>query len=151
MRKKQYLFIAFFSASAMMACNSNVPKSNEGNLLINQVPANVDSEMTVLMREMYYNFEIIKDSIVAGKTVDRILFNDVRRTHWASPTDSTIMGPAFEGMTVDFLDKVDSLLLEEVNKEMYFNLTVQACLNCHQEFCPGPMGKITKLLIKPKR
>ena len=151
MRKKQYLFIAFFSASAMMACNSNVPKSNEGNLLINQVPANVDSEMTVLMREMYYNFEIIKDSIVAGKTVDRILFNDVRRTHWASTTDSTIMGPAFEGMTVDFLDKVDSLLLEEVNKEMYFNLTVQACLNCHQEFCPGPMGKITKLLIKPKR
>ena len=133
-----------------MACNSNVSKSNDGNVQINKVPTNATSEMTVLMREMHDNFEVIRDSIVAGKTVDRILFNNVRRTHWASPTDSTILGPAFEGKAVDFLDKVDSLLLEKVNKEMYFNFTVQACLNCHQEFCPGPIEKVKKLLIQPK-
>jgi len=45
--------MAFFSASIVMACNSNVSKSNDGNVQINKVPTNATSEMTVLMREMH--------------------------------------------------------------------------------------------------
>jgi hypothetical protein len=149
--KKQYIFLVFCAAIVFIACNSNQTDSNSQDVVITEGVANEDSEMTLLMREMYDNFSIVKDSIVAGQNIDRSLFNEVHRIHRAAPTDVTIMGPTFEGLATIFIDRVDSLLLAEDNKQMYFNITIQACVGCHQEFCPGPLDKINRLVINPKQ
>ena len=149
--KKQHILLVFFAAIVLVACNSNQPKSTNEEVAITEGAANKDSEMTLLMREMYDNFVIVRDSILAGNNIDRALFNEIHRTHRATPTDSTIMGPTFEGLATNFLDRVDTLLLAEENEEMYFNIAVQACIGCHQEFCPGALDKIQKLIIEPKR
>lgn len=149
--RKQYLFIAFIAAVAIVACNTGQPEAPNNNAIIKEGKSAKDSEMTLLMRKMYNNYVMLKDSIVNGNTIDRGLFSEVHRIHRAVPTDSTIMGPVFEGMATSYLNTVDSLLLADSKHEMYFNISVQSCLGCHQEYCPGPMDKIKKLTIKPKQ
>ncbi|MDA9563731.1 hypothetical protein N9R81_03525 [Flavobacteriales bacterium] len=149
--RKQYLFIAFIATIAILACNTGQQEKSSNNTIITESKSNSDSEMTLLMRTMFNNYVTLKDSIINGNSIDRGLFSEVHRIHRAVPTDSTIMGPVFEGMATNYLNTVDSLLLAESKHEMYFNISVQSCLGCHQEFCPGPMDKIKKLTIKPKQ
>lgn len=149
--KKQHIFLIFFTAIALIACNSNHSKEDSKETTVTEGVVNTDSEMTLLMREMHDNFAIVRDSIMQGKNIDRSLFSEIHRTHRATPTDSTIMGAPFEAMATSFLVNVDSLLLSEENKEMYFNISVQSCIGCHQAFCPGPVDKIKKLFIEPIR
>ncbi|MBL4652606.1 MAG: hypothetical protein JKY53_07035 [Flavobacteriales bacterium] len=146
--KKQHIIILFFATILIIACNS---KQQKEEIKTTKEGANTDSEMTLLMREMHNNFAVVRDSIMAQKNIDRARFNEIHGVHMAIPTDSTIMGAVFEGMATSFLEAVDSLILGEQNKEMYFNITVQSCIGCHQEFAPDSKDKIKELFIEPKQ
>lgn len=148
--KKSYIVLFIAAVGLLFACNSN-DSSTEVVEISTPDKVNDDSEMTLLMRTIYDNYLILKDSIEQGKAIDRSLFNEVHRIYASTPTDSTILGPVFEGFEKNYLNTVDSFLLAESNKEMYFNISVQACISCHMEFCPGPLEKIKKLQIKPKQ
>ena len=145
MRKTSLFIFALFAV--FVACNSS--ESDENAVEKDVFEVEKSSELAVYMQTAFVNYESIKDSLKNKGIVNNELFYNIRAIHQATPTDTTIKGPVFDGLAANFLSTVDSFLLASDNKEMYFNISVDACLSCHMEMCPGPTEKIKGLYIKP--
>ncbi len=68
----------------------------------------------------------------------------------STPTKPDVGGPVFDSFAQMYQHAVDSFLLApniDVGKAKFNNL-VDACLSCHQSYCPGPMPTIRKLKVK---
>ena len=97
------------------------------------------------MRELYDSLAVYRTQIRAGEQATPNFLNRISELHSASMTDSSVRGPAFDSFTLAFIAQADSLTAAgQPNQERYNNL-ITSCLNCHQNFCPGPMQKIGKL------
>ncbi len=108
---------------------------------------NGDSELAVLMRNMYDSLAavntLIKNGGVPTKFPEAFL-----KLHTAKPTDVNTKPDSFDAFADDYLNTLKSLYhspKEDLNKN--YNSLVQKCANCHQVSCPGPLKKIFKLRL----
>jgi len=158
---KTLIFFAFsllFFASAGISCQEQKKKENLKEELKAQ-PASVqspndDSELALLMRRMWDDADAMKKAIESGE-VPEDYREKFKAIHEAKATDPDTRDEQFEGMSVAFLASMDQLYKrqQEGDKEQIkngYNLMVEACLNCHQSYCPGPMVRIKKLRIAEK-
>ncbi len=107
---------------------------------------NKDSELALLMRELFDNTEQIKEQIKNNETPNFI--TKLNKLHTAIPTDSNVREDGlYTAFADDFINAVEAFTVAE-NKEENYNIMVQKCLACHQQICPGPVKKIKKLRIK---
>ncbi|MGD1842761.1 MAG: hypothetical protein ACFB0B_17970 [Thermonemataceae bacterium] len=110
---------------------------------------NDDSELALLMREMYTDTEQIRQALLAGK-----LPPDFRekfaQLHTATPTDSSTKNPQYEAMGAAFLQHTQRMYAakEDSTRLQAYGLMVQMCIACHQNQCPGPLKRIQKLTIR---
>ncbi|MEM6299743.1 MAG: cytochrome c, partial [Bacteroidota bacterium] len=75
--------------------------------------------------------------------------------HIAEATDPDTRDESFEAMSEAFLKRMDQLYEKQQSGDQElikggYNLMVQACMNCHASYCPGPMVRIKKLYIAEK-
>lgn len=129
-----------FAVVVLASCNGG--KKAECKKPINP---NGDSELALLMREMAKSTESWRDEVKEGEVLTEL---DLSRLKTATPTDSTVPGPEFNGFADTYLASVEHFLSEDSISVYRFNLMVDQCMNCHSSFCPGPMKRIEKMYIR---
>jgi hypothetical protein len=124
------------------------PKLNYAKYTNPDIYPNGGSELAVLMREMYDDADLIKNSILKKE-----LPPDCRKKfaylHWATPTDSTTKTEAYPDMATAFMNNLEAFYAEKNAEKRIkkFDIVIQNCITCHQSHCPGPIKKIKKLKI----
>lgn len=144
-----------FLGTCFWSCNS--PKKEESkkeNIEIEktvqkaQKYPNKDSELALLMREMWNDSDLMKHSVLERK-IPQDFREKFINIHSAIPTDPDVKTADFKVMgdaLVASMDKIQNS--EEKDLITNFNLMITSCVACHQVHCPGPIVKIKKLEIK---
>lgn len=125
---------------------TNCTNGNQNNKGETIMFPNNDSELTLLMREMYDYYDLLKNDIEKGEIPDNI--RDFKEIHNAVATQpSKSESPLFKAMSTVYLDSAARLNSSKSNMHEVFNQMIDNCMNCHQQMCPGPMVKIKKLYL----
>ena len=107
-----------------------------------------ESELALLMREIHANSKEWRQAIIDGDFEgDSIYVYDLLTN--STPTKEEVGGPTYEGFAAFYQTRLDSLMSLksiELASGSYNNL-VSACIQCHEEYCPGPIKTIKKLYI----
>lgn len=140
--------------------NEGILKVEEKNTRLVNDPRspNPSSELAVAMRNMWEYADTLKMHILDSSSTTlpeyRPAFDDILI---AEPTDKHTKNPSFDAMAKIMLQKLQTVYnnanakKEQSMQVEGFNLFVKSCLQCHQQQCPGPVSKISKLLITEKK
>lgn len=118
--------------------------SNSDHKIVNP---NGDSELALLMRDMFDDGLRVKNEMLAGKVTE--IKTDYHGIHTAIPTEEgknasveyQLFAKAYEAS----VERFESAKGNE--KPQAYQTMVETCMNCHQEVCPGPMVRIKKLYL----
>ena len=106
---------------------------------------NGDSELALLMREMYKDGMKTKQQLLDGKQPE--VHVKYKQIHTAKATESLNITPTdFKSFAVAYEAAVDTFIASpSSNKVGAYQSMVNACMNCHKIVCPGPRVKIKHL------
>jgi len=112
------------------------------------VNPNGSSELSVLMRKMYDHAAAARPRVLAKET--GISFpEEFLSIYTAKPTDAMTKNASFDPFADQYLYSLNLLKGSDADNLLQtYNNMVTACINCHNEHCPGPLGKIKKLLVE---
>ncbi len=123
-------------------CTDNKGKTGNSRFTMRE-----DSEMTLLMRDMYEYYDSLKVNIEEGEIPKEI--RDFSEVHSAVSTEPEKgKSELYQAMATVYKESADRLKNKKNDMPKYFNLMVDNCMNCHQQMCPGPMVVIEKLYLK---
>ena len=106
------------------------------------------SELALLMRKMDKTVSEWKRNIETGSLDMKEVPDWLNRLHTAEATDPDEINEVYHTMADAWIESVDQLkkaTQSEIPKA--FNTLVNNCVNCHQQFCQGPIPKIKKLYV----
>jgi len=106
------------------------------------------SEMALLMNEMYAFNESIKKQINTGKLYNSFPehFNKI---YSAVLTDPSVRDAEFETNSKHFIQTQKAIFEDSTTDlKLRYNNAINACISCHNVTCVGPIPRIKKLLIK---
>lgn len=137
-----------------VACNESQPnqseeksESQDSMTIVNGVER---SELALLMRKMYDEMVLVKDSIKAGHQVKTKFLEEFKRIHSAHATEPEKIDEVYHSMADAFLVNYEMFESTHEGQTKAFNNMLQQCLTCHEHKCPGPVKAIKKLRIKPE-
>ena len=104
------------------------------------------SEMSALMEQMYAENKQLKERILRGEKIGAFP-NHFLKIHQAVMTDSTENDAFFKEQAKLFIAAQAQIYKDPKNAEAHFNAGVDACIQCHQVKCAGPISRIKKLYI----
>lgn len=139
----RYLIVLAFGIT-ILACNQQC-ETNTANTAGGIVPA---SELTLYMRHLESQMKDWRETVAQGGTVEYqpAMFDSM---FTATPTDGKIGDSVlFNNLGTMFKQEVQGLSTstpEDLSN--HYNLMVTACVNCHRNFCPGPIKRIEKLKL----
>ncbi|WP_445710267.1 hypothetical protein [Flavobacterium sp.] len=135
----------------LSACNS---KANDKTECTSETKENEEgfemyemSEMAALMEQMYVDNQRLKDRIINGDTIGAFP-QHFTRIHCAVLTDETDKDVFFNEQAKKFIEVQELIYKDPDNAKAHFNNGIDACIQCHQVKCGGPIPKIKKLYIK---
>jgi len=148
------ILIGCFLASFFIACDDKpderqLEKSCAADEVeVSAINPNGDSELALLMRQLFYDADSLKQSIINDKgNVSDEFISELERIHSAIPTDPEVKTAEFIAFNDLMINEAKELQAATDNKAEAFNQFVNRCINCHQVVCPGPIKRINKLKI----
>lgn len=105
------------------------------------------SEMAALMEQMYVDNQRLKDRIIKGDTIGKFP-QHFKKIHNAVLTDETDKDLFFNEQAKKFIEAQELIYKEPEKAKEHFNTGIDACIQCHQVKCGGPIPRIKKLYIK---
>jgi cytochrome c553 len=105
------------------------------------------SEMAALMEQMYVDNQRLKERIKKGDTIGKFPQHFLK-IHKAVMTDDTDNDAFFKTQAAKFIKAQELIYKDPKNAKEHFNNGVDACIQCHQQKCGGPIPRIKKLYIK---
>lgn len=123
------------------ACESD-SKSNKDGFEMYEM-----SEMAALMEQMYVDNQRLKEKIIKGDTIGKFP-QHFERIHKAVMTDGKDRDQFFEEQAQKFIIAQEQIYKDPKNAKVHFNKGIDACIQCHEVKCGGPIPKIKKLYIK---
>lgn len=105
------------------------------------------SEMASLMEQMYVDNQRLKERIQKGDTIGRFPQHFLK-IHKAVMTDESDNDTFFKENASKFIKAQELIYKDPKNAIKHFNTGVDACIQCHQQKCGGPIPRIRKLYIK---
>jgi len=105
------------------------------------------SEMAALMEQMYVDNQRLKDRIIKGDTIGKFPQHFIK-IHKAVMTDEHDKDAFFNEQAQKFIQAQELIYKDPKNAKKHFNNGVDACIQCHQVKCSGPIPRIKKLYIK---
>ena len=102
--------------------------------------------MALMMRQMAANADSMKAKINRGETLDSLQYPFIR-FYTVEPTDPNVLEPNFFEKARLFQAAYKEVFQHPSDQKKYYNLMIQACVNCHQNYCSGPLKRIRKLPI----
>lgn len=130
------LMLVFFGCAETPESTKKAPRP---------VNPNGDSELALLMRDMFEESDSLKQMVLDGKQLSGL--KKYQEIHSAIPTDPDASGPVFEAFASSYIESIKALETSDSATVFNFNRMVDQCMNCHTEFCPGPKKRIKKLYI----
>lgn len=107
------------------------------------------SEMASLMKQMVHINEQLKKRIELGEDLG-VFPENFEKILTSKMTKNQEMDAFFKQHAQEFL-KTHKAIYENPNEaQHYYNLAIEACIECHKEKCPGPVTRIEKLKIASK-
>ena len=135
--------LLFFLVLACVGCTQEQQRQTKNKRPINP---NGDSELALLMRDMFTESDSLKQLVMNGKALSGL--NKYEQIHTAIATDPTVRGPVFDAFSDAYIEAIRQLETSDTTSTQQFNNMVTQCMNCHTEFCPGPRKRIKKLYIR---
>jgi hypothetical protein len=105
------------------------------------------SEMAALMEQMYVDNQRLKERIKNGDTIGTFPAH-ILKIHSSAMTDPSENDAFFKEQAAKFIKAQELIYKDSVNAKKHFNTAVDACVQCHQGKCEGPIPRIKKLYIK---
>lgn len=154
--KNKLLVLCFLSAILIIACHEvkrdeNQSVKEEAFETKSSLNPNGDSELALLMRDMYKEAEHVKNQIKNGEDFKIKLDHEkILSAHATEPEKAA--SKEYKNFAKMYLANLDQLQnANSENVEMVFQSLVSSCLSCHQQLCPGPMVRIKKLKLPKKK
>jgi len=132
-------------ALGISCSNDRKECSKEANQVQRPINPNGDSELALLMREMYDEVQQIKEKIDSD---DSIVINlDHKKILTAHATEpKKAASEEYKAFAKTYLQTIESLKTASlVQREKIYDSVVNNCMTCHKALCPGPMVRIKKL------
>lgn len=131
----------------LFSCLTDSPAENEPGPIIMPINPNGDSELALLMRDMFEEGLKAKEKIKNGELPDLVL--DFEEIHTAQATEpEKAASPEYKVHALSYLQAVTALKnADKNNLEKSYTDMVDACMSCHKAVCPGPTVKIKKLYL----
>ncbi|MDX9705764.1 MAG: hypothetical protein RBT46_08680 [Weeksellaceae bacterium] len=109
------------------------------------------SEMALLMEEMYAELKETRVLILDNSESLKKFPEKFKKIHTAEMSQGFEKNQEFLNYATIYLEKLEQFYSEESNSVTNFNQLVNSCIACHKSDagCIGPVGRISKLLIKP--
>ena len=111
---------------------------------------NGDSELALLMREMYDDGMLTKKQLLEGKEPEvKVKYHQL---HTAKATEpQKVATPMYDAFARAYEASVNTFLeSNETNRVESYHSMVDACMNCHKHICPGPTVKIKHMFLSEK-
>lgn len=105
------------------------------------------SEMAALMEQMYVDNQRLKERIKKGEAIGQFP-EHFMKIYTAKFTDESDNDVFFKEKAREYIEAQQLIYTDPKNATKHFNDGVDACLNCHQQKCGGPIPRIKKLYIK---
>lgn len=135
-------------APIFLACTSAIEDKRKVENVVSSNHPNDDSELTLLMRQLYSSTDSIKGAIIAEEDVDIENFiASLEAAHHAIPSDPKISNQIFTTFNNSIIVEAQKLQVSTEPRVEGYNSLVNRCIDCHKTFCPGPITKIKKLKI----
>jgi hypothetical protein len=110
-----------------------------------------DAELAIIMRQIHKDSKAIRLHIKDSTDFRSITPEYLQDMIGAETTDPDVKGSLFDAFAQTYLNNMDALYgTSEDQKKELFNTVVNSCIDCHGEFCPGPIDTIEKLKFKLK-
>ena len=131
----------------LLCCTPDPVSNHDHGPIIMPVNPNGDSELALLMRDMYEEGMKVKTKIKSGELPELLL--DFEKIHTAQATEpEKAASPTYKVHALSYLQAVEALKNAHTdNMEESYNNMVNACMSCHKALCPGPMVKIKKMYL----
>ena len=150
--KLSFLFVFFGLLSCQKekqveANEENVVKKTTDSTTTEEFEMYEMSEMAALMEQMYVDNQRLKDRIIKGDTIGKFPQHFIK-IHKAVMTDEHDKDAFFDEQAQKFIQAQELIYKDPKNAKKHFNNGVDACIQCHQVKCSGPIPRIKKLYIK---
>jgi len=99
------------------------------------------------MRKMYENMKVVNALLKSNASVTDSLLQGYEGILTAQATNPADLNAEFYGFANGWLSEV--AVLRDQPTLANYNAVMNACVNCHESFCPGPIAKIKKLKLVP--
>ena len=104
------------------------------------------TEMAALMEQMYVDNKRLRERIIKGEAVGS--FPDhYLKIHTAEMTDPSENDAFFKARAKAYIEAQKQLYADPKNAKTHFNAGIDACVQCHEQKCGGPLVRIKKLYI----
>src|SRR5688572_1172424 len=111
---------------------------------------NGDSELALLMREMHDDGMKTKQQLLEGKT-PQVKVKYEKLTSAKATEPEKVASPEYAAYATIYETAVKNFLEDRGNTQVEtYTTMVDACMNCHQQICPGPMVKIKRMYLSEK-
>jgi hypothetical protein len=149
MKNTYFLFVVgLLSMGWWLACNSEpISEEPSAELKASNVNPNGDSELALVMRHMYEDGMLMKARIEAGEPVTSTVEAEKLLTAHATEPEK-VASNDYKNFALSYQSSLDQLLKADAAAapQLYQNM-VKTCMNCHKEFCPGPMMRIKNMWL----
>ncbi len=147
MRSLIFIFSIWGIVFTLSNCADKSQPTNKSSV---QAPINPngDSELALLMREMFDEGMKVRNEIKHGGTPS--IMKKFEQIHSAVPTEEgKNQSDIYKSFAKSYVNALDALSRANTdNAKERFNFMVDNCMGCHQAICPGPTVRIKKLYLK---
>lgn len=144
--KPYYLFICIITSVFLLTCqDEGLPEESTKKTTIYN--PNGDSELALLMREMWDDCVRVKEEVEAGKKTNfsfdpkAIFTAHATEPEKAASETYRKMGEAYLAASESFEKSGPT------DRKEYYQALITTCVACHKQLCPGPVAKINKLYL----
>jgi len=141
------IYSLLLATSFLIIISSCNQTAKEESCKMDDVNPNGASELALLMREMTSHVELNKANLLEGKQII-LKPENISTLLTAERTDKNLDDKLFAGLAKVYLQRLDEFQTapDSLKIEAHNNL-VTSCHDCHSNFCPGPIKRITKAHI----
>lgn len=106
---------------------------------------NGDSELALLMRDMFEEAKRLKEQVANGETLTLKLDHQKILTAHATEPDKAA-SEEYKAFAQTYLQVVEQIKnSDKENASLAYENLVKNCTSCHEALCPGPLVRIKKL------
>jgi len=106
------------------------------------------SELVLIMRQMHADLTLVKEDVAQGN-IPGPMPEKYKEMHTAMATNPQEIDQIFHAIADKWMGEYQVMTEADTsNVKLKFNALITTCVDCHQNYCLGPIPKIEKLYIK---